>query len=174
MPASLHKIYYVICKDGIFFVALHWIASIMLCPLQIKVQWGGGAVAPCSCGRSSPVTSDFELVVEINPLSRDTGPLWHPSFHSLPSLGCLRYPFINQFIWEDEQLGELCADCHRLGSNSGQRVRSQTCWPLHYWSALQGEAAKIALHTNTCLTKLRETDTWLLYLCNFLVSYLRV
>ena len=38
-----------------------------------------------------------------------------------------RYPFIDQNFWEDEQLGELCVDCPRPGSNLGQQIRSRTC-----------------------------------------------
>ena len=72
---------------------------------------GEHTVAARSCGRSSPVALAFEPVVENNPICRDTGPLWHPTFHSLPSLCYSRYTFINQPVWEDEQLGELCAAC---------------------------------------------------------------
>ena len=32
-----------------------------------------------------------------------------------------------QSFWKDEQLGELCADCLCPGSNSDQRIHSQTC-----------------------------------------------
>ena len=40
----------------------------------------------------------LETVVEINPLPRDTGPLWHLSFHSLPSLGLPLYQFIDNLF----------------------------------------------------------------------------
>ena len=92
-----------------------------------KGKVGAHAVAARGCRRSSYVTSAFEPVVDINPLHRDTGPLWHPSFHSLPYLDYPKYPFIYQSVWEDEQLGELCTVCLRPRSNSGQRIRSQAC-----------------------------------------------
>ena len=100
---------------------------------MLSIYWHLGkvsahAVVVRSCGRSSPVTLAFEPVVEINLLPHDTGPLWHPSFHSLPSPGFPRYPFINQPVWEDEQLGELCPDCPRPGSNSSQPIHGQTCY----------------------------------------------
>ena len=88
---------------------------------------GTHAIAVCSCRRSSPVTLAFEPVVEINLLPRDTGLIWHPTSHSLPSPVLPRYPFIYQAIWKDEQLGELCATCLRPGSNSGQRIWRQMC-----------------------------------------------
>ena len=92
-----------------------------------KDKLGTHAIAARSRRRSSPVTLIFEPVVEVNPLRRDTGPLLHPTFHNLASPGFHRYPFIYQSVWKDEQLGELCADCLRPGSNSAQRIRSQTC-----------------------------------------------
>ena len=38
------------------------------------------AVAARSCRRSFSFALAFESVVEIDPLSRDTGPPWHPEF----------------------------------------------------------------------------------------------
>ena len=61
------------------------------------------------CGRSPPVSWAIEPVVNSNPLPRDTWQVRHPSYHSLPSLGCPRYPFIDQRV--DENLGEVCAGC---------------------------------------------------------------
>ena len=40
--------------------------------------------------------------------------------------GFPRYLFIHQPVCEDEQLGELCADCPCPGLNSGQRICSET------------------------------------------------
>ena len=51
--------------------------------LYSKVLVHALAVHKCRC--SSPVTLLFEPMVEINPLRRVTGPLWHPTFHNLPS-----------------------------------------------------------------------------------------
>ena len=74
-----------------------------------------------SCSLSSLITSAFESVMESNLLPQDAGPLCHLTFHSLPSPGFPRYPFIHQPVWEDEQLGELCIICPNPGSNSGHR-----------------------------------------------------
>ena len=94
--------------------------------MVILPTYGKGKVlAVCRCKCLSPVTLAFEPVVKINPLPWDTGPLWHLSFHSLPSPGFPSYPFINQPIWEDDHLDDMCVACPRPGSNLGQRICSQ-------------------------------------------------
>ena len=71
---------------------------------------GAHAVAAGSGGCSSPVTPGQTVTVT----------------SEFPQ--CLpRYQFIDQPVWKDEQLDELCADCPRPGSNLGQQIRSQTC-----------------------------------------------
>ena len=107
--------------ENIYSISV-WVASL----INID-KVGAHSIAARSCGHSPPLALAFELVVEIDPLGQDTGPLWHPTFHSLSSPGFPRYPFIYQSIWKDEQLGELCTDCLRPGSNSGQWICSQTC-----------------------------------------------
>lgn len=53
-----------------------------------------------------PASSGLEPVVSKDKLIQDTEPLWHTSYHSLPSPYLPRESFIDQPKGEDEQLGE--------------------------------------------------------------------
>ena len=72
--------------------------------------------------------------MKINPLPRDTVPLTS----NFPQFTFPRYTFIYQPAWEDEQLGELCADCHRASgfvvrhaNHCTTEVHIATCGNLH-------------------------------------------
>ena len=95
-------VYLLVESKGSFIITITIINFNAVSPSRETVARDGKVwehvVAVCRCGRSSPVTLAFEPVVKIN-----------------------------QPVWKNEQLDELCANCPHPGPNSGQWIHSQTC-----------------------------------------------